>query len=141
MLLALQMNNLFGSAGPPQFVGPSISNLTLQQNSPMTPLNFSGRFFDAQTLTYTVVGTLPTGLSLSSAGVLSGTPTVLQTQNVAIRATDTDTNTQDSNTFSITISATASADGDMGGANVGSNDVGERDVGSPRVDTPPNWVN
>jgi streptogramin lyase len=34
-------------------------------------------------------GTLPTGLSLSGAGVLSGTPTIAGTSNFTVRATDT----------------------------------------------------
>lgn len=37
---------------------------------------------------YTYVGTLPTGLSLSNAGVLSGTPTAAGTYNLTITATD-----------------------------------------------------
>ncbi|MGO4701983.1 putative Ig domain-containing protein [Dyella sp. 2RAB6] len=39
------------------------------------------------------VGTLPAGLSLSSAGVLSGTPTVAGTFNFTVKATDSSTGT------------------------------------------------
>lgn len=38
-------------------------------------------------------GTLPTGISLSNTGVLSGTPTVLGNYNASIRATDSSTGT------------------------------------------------
>lgn len=39
--------------------------------------------------TWTVVsGTLPTGLTLSTSGVITGTPTVLQTSNFTVRVTD-----------------------------------------------------
>ena len=54
-------------------------------------------------------GTLPTGLSLSSAGVISGTPTVAGTQTVTIQVTDNVAATA-SGSFSITVSAASGAD-------------------------------
>ena len=59
-------------------------------------------YFDG-TLTpfsYSLTGTLPTGLSFNTTtGVISGTSTTEETQNVSVTATDTDTNTADSNTY------------------------------------------
>src|SRR5205814_1514696 len=49
-------------------------------------------------------GTLPTGLSLSSAGVLSGTPTVAGTSSFTVQATDT-ASVSGTKTFSLTIAA------------------------------------
>src|SRR5205085_7661290 len=44
----------------------------------------------AGTPTFTVsAGTLPTGLTLTSAGVLSGIPTLASNTNITIKATDT----------------------------------------------------
>ena len=56
-----------------------------------------------QTLTYTASG-LPAGLSISSAGVISGTPTTAGTSSVTVTAKDT-TNASGSTTFTWTISA------------------------------------
>jgi hypothetical protein len=88
----------------PIFTGPGISDLTLLVNEAMSPRDYSGRFFDTDSLTFSIVGVLPTGLSLSSDGILSGTPTVLgTTAGLVIQASD-GTDTVDSNAFSITIS-------------------------------------
>jgi hypothetical protein len=87
----------------PVFSGPTISNIQLAQNVAMTARDFSGRFTDADALTFTSVGTLPTGLTLSSAGVLSGTPTTLgTTSSLEIRASDGSL-TVDSNSYSIEV--------------------------------------
>jgi hypothetical protein len=49
-------------------------------------------------------GTLPTGLHLSTDGVLSGVPTVEETQvGISVRGTDADLAFDDTNTFSISI--------------------------------------
>lgn len=90
------------------FTGPNIGNFSLVLNQAMTPINFSSRFTGTG-LTFSAVGTLPTGLSLSSAGVLSGTPTVANTFTpIVIRATD-GSNTADSNSFSIVVSSVIQA--------------------------------
>lgn len=89
----------------PVFDGPNIANLELVIDEAMTPRDYSGRFSDADEdeLTFEIVGTLPTGLDLSTAGVLSGTPTELgTTSSLEIRASD-GTDTADSNSFSIEI--------------------------------------
>lgn len=58
-------------------------------------------------------GTLPTGLSLNtSTGVISGTPTVVQTQSgIVIRATDSQSSTADTNSFQIQINAPSGGSG------------------------------
>lgn len=58
--------------------------------------------------TYSVTGTLPTGLSLSSAGVLSGTPTAGGTFTFTVSATDSATGTGPftaAQNYSLTIAA------------------------------------
>ena len=57
-----------------------------------------------QTLTYTATG-LPAGLSISSSGLISGTPTTAATSNVTVTATDT-TGAHGSASFTWTISTT-----------------------------------
>jgi Putative Ig domain len=56
-----------------------------------------------QTLTYTATG-LPAGLSCSSSGLISGTPTAAGTDSVTVTATDT-TGARGTATFSSTVSA------------------------------------
>ena len=86
----------------PSFVGPAIANLTLYQDVPAS-LSLAGRFTDQDAMTFSLIGTPPAGISLSSAGVLSGTPTTLETAaGLLVRASDGSL-TADSNTFSIAI--------------------------------------
>lgn len=143
MLLPLLQNlGMLGTVGdqPATFVGPNIATLTLTLNKVMTARNFAPRFESDLAMTFTVVGTLPVGLSLSSAGVLSGTPTVLGTSfPVVIRATDENLDTADSNAFAIIITASAGS-GDIGGSNIGGADIGGPDVGGPDINTPGWWV-
>lgn len=95
----------------PTFIGPDISDLTFTIDVAISPRDYSGRFSDLDALTFTMVGSLPTGLSLSSAGVLTGTPTVEESvSSLEIRASDGSL-TRDSNSFSITIEAAAVAGG------------------------------
>lgn len=65
-----------------------------------------------------------TGLTLSSAGVLSGTATESTVTGLVITGTDTDTNTAVSNSFSITISTVEPAP-PTGTVTIGSITVGE----------------
>jgi chitinase len=58
-----------------------------------------------QTLTFSAAG-LPAGLSISSSGLISGTPTTAATSNVTVTATDT-TGATGSASFTWTISSTA----------------------------------
>jgi hypothetical protein len=59
-----------------------------------------------QTLTYTATG-LPAGLSISSSGLISGTPSTAGTSSVTVTATDT-TGAHGSATFTWTISSSGS---------------------------------
>jgi len=66
--------------------------------------------FPATTITYTLLsGTLPPGISISTSGLISGTPTLVTadtTSTFTIRATDNNSNLRD-RTFSMTISGVA----------------------------------
>lgn len=95
------------SATPIAFSG-TIANQNGNQGSAFS-LDTTTFFTGTETpFTYSVQsGTLPAGLSLSS-GVITGTPTTVETQTgIVIRGTDTGPNTADSNSFSIDIAATA----------------------------------
>lgn len=59
----------------------------------------------------TVTGTLPAGLTLSTAGVISGTPTTAATSNFTVRVTDSIAQTDDQ-ALSIVVSAAPSDPGD-----------------------------
>jgi hypothetical protein len=73
-----------------------------------------------QTLTFSATG-LPAGLSISSSGLISGTPTTAATSNVTVTATDT-TGAKGSASFTWTISSTAPPPGSLanGGLETGS---------------------
>jgi hypothetical protein len=62
------------------------------------------------TITWDIsAGALPTGLSLSAAGVISGLPTVLETQNFTVRATNDSGN--DTQALTLTIGTAATGTG------------------------------
>lgn len=106
------------------FIGPAIGNLTLTVDVEMTPRDFSLRFGAENPVTFSVVGELPDGLTLSEEGVLSGTPTVVGTTiGLRIEADDGESTVQ-SNAFAITVRA-PSTDGVQG---VGGGDVGRAEV-------------
>lgn len=78
------------------------------QGSAYTPVTFAATGGDGGPYTWSwaaTSGSLPAGLSLSSAGVLSGTPTAAGTFNLAVTATDAASNTT-SVTFALTVEAT-----------------------------------
>jgi hypothetical protein len=134
MLLPLLQNlGMLGTIGdqPATFIGPNIATLTLTVDQAMSPRNFAPRFQSDLALTFTINGTLPTGLSLSSAGVLSGTPTQIGTFfPISITAEDENTDTADSNDFAIVVLATAPGFSSVGGSNV-SDEV--MDIGTAEV--------
>jgi hypothetical protein len=87
---------------------------SLQITTPSLPAGFVGTSY-SQTLVATggsgagkvwtlVSGTMPTGVGLSSAGVVSGTPTTIGNYTFTVRVTDNATNTT-TKQFSILISA------------------------------------
>ena len=94
------------SNAAPTFPGPSIADLTLTVGTAMTAVNVASKFSDTDTLTFSAVGTWPAGVTISSAGVISGTPTAVGNYtSLKVRATDTAAQTVDSNTFTITVAA------------------------------------
>lgn len=96
----------FGELEPqaPVFSG-TIPDFTFLVDVAIAPRDLSVYFSSDSELTFSVVGTLPTGLELSSAGVLSGTPTETgETASLEVQASDGSL-TQDSNSFSISVVA------------------------------------
>lgn len=98
MLLALQQNLLLGGT---QFLGPDIGSFYLVTGVAISNRDYSV-LFSGSGHTFTNTGTLPTGLSLSSGGVLSGTPTVAGTYSGIVIVSDSTVN---SNSFTITVGA------------------------------------
>lgn len=94
---------------PPIFDGPSIAAISGTEGIALSALDVSARFSDAESaLTFSAVGSWPAGVTVSSAGVISGTPTTAGTYaSLQVRATDSGSLTADSNTFSITVAAAA----------------------------------
>ena len=63
------------------------------------------------TITWDItVGALPTGLSLSAEGVISGTPTTVESQNFTVRATNASGN--DTQALTLAVSVVASGGGE-----------------------------
>ena len=87
----------------------SVSNTTLTEShasTAFTPVTGTG---GTGTLTYSVLPVLPTGLSFSTAGVVSGTPTVTSTATIyTVTVTDTNSATATA-TFSLTVTGSVSA--------------------------------
>lgn len=111
----------------PTFTGPlTAQNLT--ENAAMTPYDVSGEFADpdaGDTLTFGLApasNALPTGLSISTAGVISGTPTevVASARTITIRATDGGGLTVDG-TVDITVAAASGGAAAIVSQNVGLN--------------------
>ena len=100
----------FGGAtsnAAPTFPGPNIGNQTGTVGAALSNNNVASKFSDSDALTFSAVGSWPPGVIVSSAGVISGTPTTAGTYaSLKVRATDTAAQTVDSDTFSFTISAT-----------------------------------
>jgi hypothetical protein len=95
----------------PTFSGPDISVPGLVVGVAMSSINAALRFADpdsGDTGTYSAVGTWPAGVTVNSAGLISGTPSAASTaSNLRVRRTDGGALTADSNLFSITVSASS----------------------------------
>lgn len=93
----------------PSFTGPNIADISGTEAIALTPVDVSARFFDSESgLTFSAVGSWPAGVTVSSAGVISGTPTTAGTYaSLQVRATDAGSLTADSNAFTITVAAAA----------------------------------
>lgn len=90
---------------PPTFPGP---NIGAQSGTVGVAISSSvaSKFSDADALTFSALGSWPPGVTVSSAGVITGTPTTAGTYaGLSVRATDTAAQTVDSDTFTFTISA------------------------------------
>ena len=107
---SLGASNTFGlvtsaANAAPTFPGPNIGN---QTGTVGTPISFSvaSKFSDTDALTFSAIGTWPAGVTVSSAGLVSGTPSAAGTYaTLNVRATDTIAQTVDSDVFTFTISA------------------------------------
>ena len=92
----------------PTFSG-TIANISATQGSAISSVNVSSMFSDAESsLTFTAVGSWPSGITVSTAGVISGTPSASGTfGSLQVRATDAGGLTATSNAFTITVAAAA----------------------------------
>ncbi len=91
---------------PPTFPGPNIGNQTGQDSVAFASVDVSGSFADVDAMTFSAIGTWPAGVTVSSAGVISGVPSAQGSYTgLQVRATDTAAQSEYSDTFSFTISA------------------------------------
>lgn len=88
----------------PTFVGPIIADIGTREGVAIS-LDVSGRFSDVESaLGFSVLGTWPLGITLSSAGVIGGAPSAAGTYaGLRVRATDSGSLTADSNEFTIVV--------------------------------------
>ena len=109
MLLALQQNMLLGAAGP-ALDPPVITTTNLPDGTTTVAYSQSLAASGATPITWSLLsGSLPTGLSLSSGGAITGTPTVVGAYSFIVRATNTDGT--DDQALSITVSAAGGGTG------------------------------
>lgn len=111
-LVALVRLRESGSGPTPVSFSGTVPTLTGAQGSAFSQ-SLTSYFSGSLTpFTYSLQsGTLPAGLSLSSGGTISGTPTVGGTYSgLVVRATDTGSNTADTNSFQISLSSSPSSD-------------------------------
>ncbi len=107
-LLSYVITPAAGGNAAPTFIGPNIGNQTGTVGTPLSSYTVSDSFSDGDALTFSAIGSWPPGITVSSAGIISGTPTTAGTyETLKVRATDTAANTVDSDTFSFTIAAVA----------------------------------
>jgi hypothetical protein len=92
-------------------VAPTITTTSpLSAGTVSSPYSLTLQALGTGTLTWALqAGTLPTGLSLSSAGVISGTPTTAQTLTFTVRVTDATTSLTADQVLALTINASYTA--------------------------------
>lgn len=104
---------LFAASGTdpaPTFVGPNIANFSCVVGTAITSRDVSALFTDNAPLSFSKGGTWPVGINVSTAGVISGTPSASGTYpNCTVIATDTAAQPQPSNTFTFTVAASGAA--------------------------------
>ena len=83
---------------------PTITTTTLPPASTTLPFSATLTGAGSGTLTWTATG-VPAGLTLSSSGVLSGTPTTVATYSMIVTVTDSASTLTSSKTFSIAVTA------------------------------------
>lgn len=97
-----------GGNAAPTFPGPNIGTQSGTVGVALTSNNIASKFSDTDALTFSAIGSWPAGVTVSSVGVISGTPTTAGTYaSLKVRATDTAFQTIDSDTFTFTIAAAA----------------------------------
>ncbi len=96
---------------PASPVAPTITTTSpLSAGTVGSPYSLTLQALGTGALTWALqAGTLPTGLTLSSAGVISGTPTVAQTQTFTVRVTDATTSLTADQVLALTINASYTA--------------------------------
>jgi len=86
----------------PEFDGPNIISQTITSNQTIIPIRANFSDADNDTLSFSVQGALPRGLSLASNGVISGMPTETGTfAGIRIVATDPEGDFARTNLFSL----------------------------------------
>jgi hypothetical protein len=94
----------------PVFVGPDLSSpVNITQGVAMTPIDVSGKFTGTVTA-WSLEGTWPTGITISGAGVVSGTSSdsVADYTNLTVRASNASGNA-DSNAITVSVAASPTA--------------------------------
>ena len=101
-----------GGNAAPTFPGPNIADIIGTESVALTPVDVSSLFFDSESgLTFSAIGSWPAGVTVSSTGVISGTPTTAGTYaSLQVRATDAGSLAADSNSFTITVVAPGDAE-------------------------------
>lgn len=90
----------------PTFNGPPISDISATQGESIASFSVASLFFDTEALTFSAVGSWPDGVSVSTGGTVSGTPTTAGTYaSLQVQATDTASQTVLSNSFAVNVLA------------------------------------
>jgi uncharacterized repeat protein (TIGR03803 family) len=99
-------NDVVLIANGPAITTTSLANWTMKQPGYSQTINTSG---SSGTVTFSSTGNLPTGLTLSTSGVLSGTPTTVGSYTFTVTATDS-ASLSSSQNFTVIINPPVSID-------------------------------